>query len=151
MRPAGGRWQAREDMVAGLASRTSGIPDPDLARAIRQREDAIIDRARNLAEEAVGSRGPWTQAFGQPPADPARSSAWWDRLAIIATYRDRWDITAENALGNKDQVRSAQRAAHRTRAFRAGMEALQLAGPIPGAAGPEPVRPAPDIDKGVTL
>jgi hypothetical protein len=136
-------------MVAGLVSRTSGITDPDLARAIRQREGAIIDRARNLAEHAVGTRAPWTRAFGPPPADPAHSSAWWDRLAIIATYRDRWDISAQKALG--DKVRSAQQAAHRTRALRAGMEALQLAGLTPHVTAPESVQSGPDIDRGVTL
>jgi hypothetical protein len=138
-------------MVAGLVSRTAGITDPDLAGAIAQREDAIIDRARNLAEQAVGSRAPWTQAFGQPPTDPAHSTAWWDRLAIIATYRDRWDIIAQKALGAKDSVRSAHQAAHRTRALRAGMEALQIAGLTPDATAPVPVRPGPDIDRGVTL
>jgi hypothetical protein len=146
-----GSWQPHQDMVAGLVSRASGITDPDLVRAIRQREDAIIGRARSLAEHAVGAEAPWTRAFGQPPTDPARSSAWWDRLAIIATYRDRWDITAEEALGAKDSVRSAQQAAHRTRALRAGMEALQLAGLTPDATAPEPVRPGPYIDRGVPL
>jgi hypothetical protein len=148
---SGGRWQSRQDMVAGLVSRTSGIADPDLVRAIRQREDAIIDRARSLAEHAVASGAPWTRAFGRPPQDAARSSAWWDRLAIIATYRDRWDITAQRALGVKGKVRSAQQAAHRTRAVRAGMEALQLAGLTPDASAREPVRKGPDVDRGVTL
>jgi hypothetical protein len=148
---SGSRWQSRQDMVAGLVSRTSGITDPDLAQAIRQREDAIIDRARNLAEHAVASGAPWTRAFGQPPTDPACSSAWWDRLAIIATYRDRWNITAHKALGDKNSVRSAQQAAHRTRALRAGMEALQLAGLTQNASAPDPVRPGLEIDRGVTL
>jgi conjugative relaxase-like TrwC/TraI family protein len=148
---SGGRWQSSQDMVAGLVSRTSSITDSDLGRAIRQREDAIIDRARTLAEHAVGTGAPWTRAFGPPPADPARSSAWWDRLAIIATYRDRWDITAQKALGVKDKVRSAQQAAHRARALRAGMEALQLAGLTSDATAPGPLQPWPDIDRGVTL
>jgi hypothetical protein len=148
---SGGRWQSRQDMVAGLVSCTFGVTDPDLVRAIRQREDAIVDRARNLAEHAVGTRAPWTRALGRPPAEPARSGAWWDRLAIIAAYRDRWDITAQNALGAKDKIRSAQQAAHRIRALRAGMEALQLAGLTPDTTAPEPVRPGPDIDGGVTL
>lgn len=148
---SGGRWQARQEMIAGLVPKATDIADPDLAQAIREREWAIIERARRQAEEAVRSGAPWTRALGSPPADEARSEAWWDRLAVIATYRDRWDITSEKALGSKENLRSAQQAAQRVRALRAGMEALQLAGLKPNTTAPEPVQPAPDVDRGVAL
>ncbi len=91
----GGNWQPRLDLVAGLVPRASRIEDPDLARAVREREDAIAKRALDLAEHAVRSGVPWAKAFGPPPPRPAVAQAWWDRLAVVAAYRDRWRITAD--------------------------------------------------------
>ena len=68
---SGRRWQARQEMIAGLVPQATDIPDPDLAQAIREREGAIVERARRLAEEAVRSGAPWTLAFGSPPVDPS--------------------------------------------------------------------------------
>ena len=81
--------------MAGLVPRASRIEDPDLARAVREREDAIAKRALDLAEHAVRSGVPWAKAFGPPPPRPAVAQAWWDRLAVVAAYRDRWRITAD--------------------------------------------------------
>ncbi len=148
---SGGRWRARQDMIAGLVARASGVTDADLAQAIRQREAAIIERARSLAEHAVDTGASWTRPFGQEPAGSPGSTAWWDRLAVIATYRDRWDITTDQPLGMKDSVRSAQHAAHRTRALRAAHEAAQLGGAAPNPAVSEPVTPAADIQRGIDL
>jgi hypothetical protein len=111
----------------------------------------ILDRARTLAEHAVYTGAPWTRAFGPPPADPTRSNSWWDRLAVIATYRDRWDVTSNKALGAEDNLRSALQAAHRTRALRTAMEAVQLGGCLTTTPAPETVPLAPDMDGGITL
>ena len=75
----GGNWQPRQDLVAGLVPRASGIDDADLARAVGEREHAITKRALDLAEHAVRSGAPWAKAFGPPPPGPAVAQAWWDR------------------------------------------------------------------------
>ncbi len=70
---SGGNWQPRQDLVAGLVPRASRIEDPDLAKAVAEREDAIVEPALDLAEHAVRSGAPWAKSFGPPP--PARPSS----------------------------------------------------------------------------
>jgi hypothetical protein len=97
---AGGQWRPRQDLVAGLVPRARGIDDPDLAKAVREREDAIAQRALGLAEHAVRNGTAWAQPFGPPPTAPAVAKAWWDRLAVVAAYRDRWRVTGPGILGD---------------------------------------------------
>jgi hypothetical protein len=130
----GGNWQPRQDLVAGLVPRASGIDDVDLAKAVREREDAIAKRALGLAEHAVRSGAPWAKAFGPPPTRPAVAEAWWDRVAVVAAYRDRWRITTPSTLGDLKGIGSLSQAAHRARAQRTGQEAARLAGLAPSAA-----------------
>jgi hypothetical protein len=132
----GGNWQPRRDLVAGLVPRASGIDDADLAKAVPEREDAIAKRALDLAEHAVRSGAPWAKAFGPPPPRPAVAQAWWDRLAVVAAYRDRWRITTPSVLGDARDIGSLSQAAHRARAQRAGQEAFRLAGLAPQTAVP---------------
>jgi hypothetical protein len=130
----GSRSQA--DMVAGIVPRADDLHDKDVARAVREREEAIARRARDLAEAAVGAGAAWAKAFGPPPARPVVAEAWWDRLAVIAAYRDRWGITAAGVLGDLTDIGSLAQAAHRSRALQATQETARLAGlrpPMPAA------------------
>jgi len=131
-----GRWRPRQDLVGGVVPRASGIDDPDLARAIGEREDAITERALDLAEQAVRGGAAWAKPFGPPPPSPVVSRAWWDRVAVVAAYRDRWHITAPSTLGDTKDVRSFQQAGHLARAKRAGQEAARLARVLPQNATP---------------
>ena len=90
----------------------------------------------DLAEHAVRSGVPWAKAFGPPPPRPAVAQAWWDRLAVVAAYRDRWRITTSSILGEASDIGSLSQAAHRARAQRAGQEAARLAGMVPPTSGP---------------
>jgi hypothetical protein len=98
------------------------------ARAVREREHAITRRALDLAEHAVRGGAAWAKPFGLPPPSPAVAKAWWDRLAVVAAYQDRWGTTTLSILGEVNGIRSFQQAAHRARAQRAGQEAARLAG-----------------------
>jgi hypothetical protein len=102
-----------------------------MARAIREREDAIAQRARDLAEAAVRTGATWVRAFGPPPNRPVVAEAWWERLSVVAAYRDRWSITAAGALGDTADIGSLAQAAHRNRARLAGQQATQLFGLMP--------------------
>ena len=132
----GGSWAPRQDLVAGLVPRAGGVGDEDMAIAIREREQAMERRARDLAEQAVRTGERWAKPFGPPPMVPAVASAWWDRLAVVAAYRDRWRITSASILGNDADVGSLRQAAHRVRARRASKEAAQLAGLVPQVTSP---------------
>ena len=134
---AEGRLQHPRAMVAGLVPRARGISDEDLARAVHEREVLIARRARELAEEAVRSGEKWARPFGAPPTGPAVAGAWWDRLAVVAAYRERWHVGGAGILG--DEAGSLGQALHRERARRAGHEAAALGGLVPlPAAVPSP-------------
>lgn len=124
----GGQWRGRRSMVAGVVPRADGTTNPDLAVAIREREGAIAERARLLAEEALACDAEWARRLGPPPTDPASRDAFVDRVAVVAAYRDRWDIRTRSILGPKASVSSAEQLAHRNRARRAGQEATRSAG-----------------------
>ncbi|MDA8301366.1 MAG: relaxase domain-containing protein [Actinomycetota bacterium] len=147
----GSQWAPRQDLVAGLVPRATGIDDEDLAWAIRQREEAMEKRARDLAAQAVRTGERWTTPFGPPPANPTIADAWWDRLAVVAAYRDRWRITDASILGDDAGVGSLRQAAHRARARRAGQEAARLAGLVPQQSAPVPGAPSHDIGPEVGL
>ena len=135
-RSAGRGPRSNGEMVAGLVPRAGPLDDKDIARAVREREDAIARRARDLAEVAVRTGAPWATPFGPPPARPGAAELWWDRLGVIATYRDRWRVTAPGTLGDLKEIGSLAQAAHRNRALQAGQEAARLAGrrsPTPAA------------------
>jgi hypothetical protein len=124
---AGAYPSLRQEWVAGLVRRAHGIADEDMARGAREREDAIAGRARHLAEAAVRAGAAWARPFGTPPVHPVAADAWWDRLGVIAAYRDRWRVAGAGILGDTD-VGSLEQAAHRARARRAGQEAARLSG-----------------------
>ena len=88
--------------------------------------------------------------FGTPPADPVVADVWWDRLAIVAAYRDRWRITSASILGDDADVGSLRQAAHRARARRAGQEAAHVAGLVPQLTAPVQAAPShyigPEVD-----
>jgi len=148
---AGCRWAPRQDLVAGLVPRATAIDDEDLAKAIREREEAMEKRARDLAAQAVQTAAPWARPFGPPPTNPAVANGWWDRLAIVAAYRDRWRITSASILGGDADVGSLRQAAHRARARRAGQEAARLAGLVPQTIAPVPGAPSHEIGPEVEL
>ena len=132
----GGNWQPRQDLVAGLVPRASGIDDPDLARAVGEREHAIAKRALDLAEHAVRS---W-RALGQGlrPAAPPPGR----RPGLVGPPGDRRRLPGPLAYHHPEHPRRAKgigslsQAAHRARAQRAGQEAARLAGLAPPTAAP---------------
>ena len=64
---AASKRRGAADLVAGLLPRAQGVADPDMARALAERDRAMCQRAREIAEEAVRSN--------QPLGAPARAAA----------------------------------------------------------------------------
>ena len=94
---------------------------------------------------------PWARPFGPPPTNPAVANGWWDRLAAVAAYRDRWRITSTSILGDDAEVGSLRQAAHRARARRAGQEAARLSGLVPRTIAPVQGAPSHEIGPEVEL
>lgn len=137
-----------DTLVAGLVARPKRVEDEDTAKAVREREKAIASRARELAEEAVQRGEQWVRPFGPPPSDTTVAEAWWDRLAVVAAYRERWHVTGPGILGHESGVGSLQQAAHRARARRAGQEAAVLRGLAPPVSAFAPIQANADVELG---
>jgi len=69
----------RPKMLCGLLPVASGVSDPDLVRALEEREELITARAWQVLQQA--------RADGHPWAVPESSHA-----LTVAAYRDRWAV-----------------------------------------------------------
>src|SRR5699024_4248685 len=97
-------------MVAGLFPAARGITDPDLQRALAEREELITARAHEIVRRGHEQEHAWAV-----PGSPLS--------VTVAAYRDRWgvDETDTRPLGGPVGTDYEQRAqhAHATRALRA--------------------------------
>jgi hypothetical protein len=136
----GRRPEAKAGLVAGLLPRALGVSDADMARALREREEAMERRARDLAEQALSEGRAWTRHLGPPPADPAKRESWARAVSTVAAFRERWGVGADpKPLGPGSVVTSVEGLGHRRRAQAAIAWAIRLAGdareePVPGTS-----------------
>ena len=137
---AGGRRQTHANLIAGLVPRAQGVTDPDMARALAERDRAMEDRARVVAEQAVEARHGWASRLGVLPSDPIRRERWMREVATVAAYRDRWHITGRRAIGAGGDVRSIEQKGQRQRAQAAAERAVAIsrAETDPQQSGPGP-------------
>ena len=63
---AGGRNRRADNLIAGLIPRAQGVSDPEMAQALAERDQAMEERARTLAEQAVGTVDSWATATWRP-------------------------------------------------------------------------------------
>jgi hypothetical protein len=142
-------------LIAGLVPRATGVRDPDISRGLAEREHALEQRARYLAEEAVSSRREWVRRLGQPPTDPTTQRAWLSAIGTIAAYRERWSIASGPRPLGSENVQSLEQLAHVRRAQTAidiALAAVRLGQSSqaegPGLAvhsAPDPVHQGPDL------
>jgi conjugative relaxase-like TrwC/TraI family protein len=124
---AGSRRRAADNLIAGLVPRAIGIADPDMARALHERDRALEQRARTLAEQAVVNGRVWAQKLGTPPPDPTVREQWLRAVSTVAAYRERWGVGADNHLLGPDSiVTTIEHVGHRKRAHAAVERALAI-------------------------
>ncbi|HWG74724.1 MAG TPA: hypothetical protein VG184_11795 [Acidimicrobiales bacterium] len=122
---AGSRRQAASNLIAGLIPRAGGIADPDMARALSDRDQAMERRAREMAGHAVEHAQVWASRLGTPPSDPAAGETWMQAVSTVAAYRDRWGIGNDHRpLGPERAVKTIEAIGHRKRAQAAAERAL---------------------------
>ena len=92
---AGGRRRHTGQLIAGLIPRAQGVTDPDMARALAERDHAMEQRARSLAEEAIAAGQTWLRPLGASAERPARRERWLREVSTVAAYRDRWHIEGQ--------------------------------------------------------
>jgi conjugative relaxase-like TrwC/TraI family protein len=122
---SGGRQRAHH-LVAGLIPRVRGITDRDMARSLTDRENAMEMRARTLANQAIEAGCDWVHRLGPTPDDPGDRARWLRAAATIAAYRDRWDITESETLGDRDNVKSIEQMSQFQRALSAVVRARAI-------------------------
>ncbi|MHB8188405.1 MAG: hypothetical protein ACYDDU_20515 [Dermatophilaceae bacterium] len=101
------------DRIVGLFPRLSGVTDPEMARALDDRQALIEQRAREVATTAVENRQPWAAQLGSPPSDPIRRESWLRRVDTVAAYRERWGIADRTVLGTREPTSLEQEAQRR--------------------------------------
>jgi conjugative relaxase-like TrwC/TraI family protein len=140
-----------DNLIAGLIPRALHVSDPEMARALAERDRAMEERARTLAEQAVGTLVGWTQPLGDPPEGSAQRERWMRAVSTIAAYRDRWHITSNSALGTQGDAGSIEQAGQRQRAQAAAAWALAIS----NAAVEKQTNASPDlaveVQRGVEL
>ncbi|MHB8300923.1 MAG: MobF family relaxase, partial [Dermatophilaceae bacterium] len=113
IRASGPQRRAAADRIVGLFPRLAGVTDPDMARALDDRQTLLQQRAREVATTAVENRQPWTAQMGLPPSEPVRRELWLRRLDTVAAYRERWGITDRSILGTGEPASLEQEAQRR--------------------------------------
>jgi len=141
---AGSRRHAATNLIAGLIPRAAGVTDPDIARALDERDQAMQRRAGELAAQAIRQHQAWVLRLGSPPPRPAAAEAWMQAVSTVAAYRDRWNIGSDaRPLGADHTPKTIEAIGHRRRAQAAVERALQLTSQQKGA--PTDSRPTADV------
>jgi conjugative relaxase-like TrwC/TraI family protein len=115
----GRRRRLAQNLIAGLLPKAQGVTDPDTAKALADREVAMEERARALAEQAIEDSVDWVLRLGPVPQNPAARARWRREISTVAAYRDRWHITDNDKIEAKGHVVSAEQMSQHTRAMAA--------------------------------
>ncbi len=118
------RHQGTGNLIAGLIPRAQRVSDSDLARALLERDEAMQQRARTLAEQAIEERPAWVRRLGTEPADPIGRERFVREVSVVAAYRDRWHITGGGTLGAESDSANNEQRVQRQRALAAAQRAL---------------------------
>jgi conjugative relaxase-like TrwC/TraI family protein len=106
---AGSSRRASTNLIAGLIPRAVGLTDPDLARGLEERDEAMQCRARALAEQVIERNEIWVRRLGIAPSDPRARERWIEAVTTVVAYRDRWNIDDEHLpLGPKGLARTIE-------------------------------------------
>lgn len=88
----------RRQLIAGIVPKASGHIDPEMQRALTEREKLITQRAVALAHQAAGEGSSWA-ARALPSSADEISGDFLERLTVVAAYRDRYGVTGPDPLG----------------------------------------------------
>ena len=143
---AGGRRRHTGQLIAGLIPRAQGVTDPEMARALTERDQAMERRALSLAEEAIARRETWVRPLGDAPSGVVKQERWLRAVSTIAAYRDRWKVEGQRPLGAVPDRENKEQSAQRRRALAAAKWANAISGSV-GTEGQQIVRGS-EVDVG---
>lgn len=79
-------------LIAGLIPAAPPAADPDIQRALDEREKLITARASAVLHQALTEGQPWTKDLGPVPGDARVRGQWLEAARTVAAYRDRYGI-----------------------------------------------------------
>jgi conjugative relaxase-like TrwC/TraI family protein len=138
---ASGRRRRTDNLIAGLIPRAQRVSDPEMANALAERDLAMEQRARTLAEQAVETDQSWVRRIGTPPPSAARRERWMSEVSTVAAYRDRWHIFGQSTLGKQSDVDNSEQTSQRQRALAAAARAMAIS----GAEMEQQMSPSPEV------
>jgi hypothetical protein len=148
---AGGRRRPTGHLIAGLIPRVQGVSDPAMARALSERDHAMEQRARSLAEGAIAAGHLWLRPFGSPPNAPGKRERWLREVSTVAAYRDRWHIEGERPLGPAPDRENHEQTAQRNKALAAGKWARAISKPGVDEPNNHALAPQVEISRGIEM
>lgn len=117
-RPTGsGRARRTPLLIAGLVPQAVGAMSPEMRQALTERERLMEIRADGLIEAALSRRERWVTSLGQVPHDDATAAVWKRAARVVATYRDRYGVTDQTALGGPAATDTQSRDLEHARAY----------------------------------
>nr|WP_258185717.1 MobF family relaxase [Microbacterium sp. PAMC22086] len=88
----------RRQLIAGIIPKASGDMEPEMARALAEREQLITQRAVALARRAAEESDSWATLTLPSSVNPLPDDAL-QQLTVAAAYRDRYAVTGQDPLG----------------------------------------------------
>ena len=122
-----------------------------MARALAERDDAMEQRARSLAEEAIASGHAWLRPFGSLPSAPAKRERWLREVSTVAAYRDRWHIEGHGTLGAAADRENHEQTVQRKRALAAVQRAQAIGQPTVRQPIHHALEPPVEVARGIEL
>ncbi len=133
---AGSRRQAATDLIAGLIPRATGISDPDMARALTERDQAMESGRDTSPRMPSTTATSGSSGSATTPANPAAREVWLRAVSTVAAYRDRWGTGNDHRpLGSENAVNTIEQLGHRNRAQAAVEVAHDSAGSASACPG----------------
>ncbi len=94
-----GRARSAPRLIAGLVPEAFGSMSDEMAVALSERRVLMEDRVDAVLDRDVSDGARWVGSLGAVPTDPRNAAAWRRSARVVAAYRDRYQITADTALG----------------------------------------------------
>ena len=133
-------------------SRATGVSDPDMARALSERDHAMEQRASDRwPRRRDCGRAPLATALRSPADAPAKRERWLREVSTVAAYRDRWHIEV-NAPSARHRIgRTTNRRPSARRRSRQGSGRERSATPAVDQPNNHALEPQVEISQGIEL
>lgn len=130
--PAPDDTPALSPSTAGFAADEEA--DPEVRAWVSAHADLIAARLDTLVDDVARVRPVWARPLPEIPDDPIAAERWRAQVRRIVAYRDRYEVTGDDAVPSR-QSRGVEESARRDAA--AALDALSTGGPVdPDQAAP---------------